>query len=142
MVQLASDPALTRTTVATDDLVICMSPITDSAGALTGYLPYNITAANFASQIVQMGLKALGSTLPGAAPAGGGLWLNAEAFSYSAVAGSESGTVLTVAAMLKSYAALAASLPTSDPGTGAGTYWSNNGVITESITPGNTDSSS
>lgn len=133
MAQLASDPALARAVIADTDLVICLAPVTNSAGQLTGYIPYNITAAEFAAQIVQKGMLAIGATLPGIAPEGGGLFLNAGAFSYSAVTGTQSGAVLTTEAMQKSYTAWLASLPVSDPGTGTGNYWNNDGVATESV---------
>ncbi|MBS1103511.1 hypothetical protein JK202_10870 [Gluconobacter sp. Dm-62] len=133
MSQLASDPALTQTSVQATDLLVFLRPVTDDQGTVTGFQPCNIKASDFALSITAMGLLAIAPTLPATAPENGGLFLNADAISYSPVTGTESGAILTQAAMQKSYAAWVASLPTSDPGTGPGTFWNNNGVATESV---------
>ncbi|MFT8326684.1 hypothetical protein [Gluconobacter oxydans] len=133
MPQLASDPALTQTSVQATDLLVFLRPVTDAQGTLTGYAPCNITASNFAASIVAMGLLEIAPTLPTIAPEDGGLFLNADAISYSPVTGTESGATLNQAAMQKSYAGWITSLPTSDPGTGPGTFWNNSGVATESV---------
>lgn len=133
MSQLASDPALMQTSMQATDLLVFLRPVTDDQGTLTGFRPCNIRASDFALSITAMGLLAMAPTLPETAPENGGLFLNAGAFSSSPVTGTESGAILTQAAMQKSYAAWAASLPTSDPGTGQGTFWNNSGVATESI---------
>ncbi|CAI9119531.1 hypothetical protein [Brytella acorum] len=133
MSQVVSDPALTQTSVEAADLVVCLRPVTNAQGTVIDYAFYNITAQNFANSVVAMGLLGIAPTLPATAPANGGLFLNADALSYSPVQGTESGAILTQAAMQKSYAAWVGSLPTSDPGTGTGTFWNNNGVATESV---------
>lgn len=133
MPQLASDPALTQTSVQATDLLVFLRPVTDAQGTLTGYAPCNITAGNFASSILALGLTRIGPTLPATAPEGGGWFLDAGVLSYSPITGTESGVILTPAAQGKSYDGWIASLPTSDPGTGGNTYWNNNGVPTPSI---------
>ncbi|MCP1236530.1 hypothetical protein NKW55_07895 [Gluconobacter kondonii] len=133
MPQLASDPALTQTSVQATDLLVFLRPVQNSQGVITGYAPCNITASDFAASILSLGLLAIGPTLPDTAPVGGGWYLNAGALSYSPLTGSESGAILTNAAMSASYAAWVASLPVADPGTGPGTFWNNSGVATESV---------
>lgn len=129
--QLVTDPALAQTSVEATDLLVGWRPVTDATGALTGYQPYNITAANFATSIVAMGLIQLGSTLPGVAPDEGGLFLNNGAFSYSAVAGSTSGTPLSPEALAASLRALLAASPDMGDTTNFHGFQNNAGVATE-----------
>lgn len=123
-----SDPSLATTTLNETDLFILLRPNSDGT-----YSPKNITAAVFAQQIIQMGLEKLAPSLPVMEPEGGGLWLNAGAISWSTETAGGSGDPLTPAAATRTLTNLLNSLPTSDPGTGAGTYWNNDGIITPSV---------
>jgi len=130
--QLASDPSLTVTDLVASDLLVGLRATTSSDGTKV-YQPFNIAVSDFASSIVMLGMTQIAANLPGAAPANGGLYLDAGAFCYSAVEGTESGVILTNRAMLASWNAWVASLPTEDPGTGPGNYWSNDGLPTPSV---------
>ena len=68
MSQLASDPALTQTSVQATDLLVFLRPVLNAQNTLTGYEPCNIKASDFATSVVAMGLTQLGQTLPTVAP--------------------------------------------------------------------------
>lgn len=129
--QLATDPSLTETSVESADILVGWRPVTDANGNVTSYQPYNITAANFSSSIVAMGLLLLGSTLPDSAPSGGGLFLNDGAFSYSAVEGATSGTPLTAEAFTASLKRALAAYPAMGAATNFNGFQNNAGVATE-----------
>lgn len=128
--QLVTDPGLTQTAVEATDLLVGWRPVLNAQGGVTGYQPYNITAANFSSSIVAMGLLLLGSTLPDSAPSGGGLFLNDDAFSYSPVEGTTSGTPLSPEALATSLKALLLASPAMGSSTNFHGIQANAGVNT------------
>ena len=128
--QLITDPALSVPSLEATDLLVGWRAITDAGGNVTGYQPYNITAANFSSSIVGMGLLILGATLPDSAPSGGGLFLNDGAFSYSTVEGTTSGTPLSPEALAASLKALLLASPTMGSSTNFHGIQANAGVNT------------
>ena len=131
MPQLASDPALTQTSVQATDLLVFLRPVLNAQNTVTGYEPCNITANNFAVSVVALGLLQLGQTLPTKAPEGGGLWMNGDVFAYSAVTGTASGVPLSPQALAASLAALLAASPTMGAGTNFNGFQNNAGVATQ-----------
>lgn len=125
-----TDPSLAQTSMEATDILLFLRPVTDASGNVTSYQPYNITAANFSSSIVAMGLLILGSTLPDSAPSGGGLFLNDGAFSCSAVEGATSGMPLTPEALAASLKALLLASPAMGSSTNFHGIQANAGVNT------------
>ena len=125
-----TDPSLAQTSMEATDVLLFLRPVTDAIGNVTSYQPYNITVADFSSSIVAMGLLLLGSTLPDAAPSGGGLFTNDGAFSYSAVEGATSGMPLTPEALAASLKALLLASPAMGSSTNFHGIQSNAGVNT------------
>ncbi|MFT9364860.1 MAG: hypothetical protein ABF572_04880 [Gluconobacter sp.] len=131
MSQLASDPALTQTSVQATDLLVFLRPVLNAQNTLTGYEPCNIAAGNFAVSVVALGLLQLGQTLPTTAPEGGGLWMDNGTFAYSAVTGTTSGLPLSPQATAASLAALLAAIPAMGAGTNFSGFQNNAGVATQ-----------
>lgn len=125
-----TDPSLAQTSMEATDVLLFLRPVTDASGNVTSYQPYNITAANFSSSIVAMGLLLLGSTLPDSAPSGGGLFMNDGAFSYSTVEGTTSGTPLSPEALAASLKALVLASPPMGSSTNFHGIQANAGVNT------------
>lgn len=112
------------------DVLVGFRPTTDAAGNTT-YTPFNITAANFSTSIVSMGLLLLAQTWPDSAPEGGGWFLDNGSLSYSAVEGSTSGTPLSASAFASSYAAALAASPAMGASTNFKGMQDNAGVLTQ-----------
>ena len=131
MAQLASDPALTQTSVQATDLLVFLRPILNAQNTVTGYEPCNITGGNFASSMLNMGLLLLGPLLPAASPEGGGWWLNNGALSYSPVTATTSGMPLTAEALAASLKALLAAAPAMGDTWNFNGFQNDAGVVTE-----------
>ena len=129
MAELWTNPSLNRNTVASTDLLICASPVTNGSGQITGYTPYNIEMSYFSSAVVSIGLLSLMPNLPTIAPEGGGLWLDNGHLAYSNVTGSASGTPLSVDALAASLRNLMTALPAMGASTTLDGFQNNDGIV-------------
>ncbi|GBQ92041.1 hypothetical protein AA23498_1347 [Acetobacter nitrogenifigens DSM 23921 = NBRC 105050] len=125
-----SDPSLNTDTADTTDLLAILRVA--SSGDVLSYSPLNITLTALFSSFLPTALAAVMAAIPTEDGTTSPIWLNNGVITRTTTGGSQSGVSLSVAAQFASYARWVASLPTSDPGTGTGTFWSNNGIVTES----------